>query len=175
MILDDLYRPHTPEETQGLVEEGLLTADVAGRLDPSRPCGIWWGNRVRNSAPTVPELDEVGGRRYRKRRKTVPRPRTEWIAVPIDLIGSGLEREIVDLARAAIKDNVRPSSAGGRSWEVAGLVLCTSCGRRIHPYTTRAVGTDRLYCYYQCNNGRGCDARSRVRAGKLEAEVWQSV
>jgi DNA invertase Pin-like site-specific DNA recombinase len=169
MILDDLYRPHTPEEIQGLVQEGLLTAGVAGRLDPSRPYGIWWGNTVRNNARTVAELDEVGGRRYRKRRKTVPRPRTEWIAVPIDLTGSGLEREIVDLARAAIKDNVRPSSAGGRSWEVVGFVFCTACGRRLHPHTTKGGRTNRLYYYYQCDNREGCGARPRIQAGKVRS------
>lgn len=175
MILDDLYMPHTSEEIQGVVQEGLLTADVAGRLNPSRPYGIWWGNKVRDSLRTVSEPAEEGGRRYRKRRKTVPRPRAEWIAVPIDLTDSGLEREVVELARAAIKDNVRPSSAGGRAWEVAGLVFCTSCGRKIHPHTTKGGSTDRLYYYYQCDNREGCSARPRVRAGKLEADVWQAV
>jgi hypothetical protein len=175
MILDDLYRPHTPEEIEGLVEEGLLTANVAERLDLSRPYGVWWGNAVRDCVRTVSEPDAAGGRRYRKRRKTVPRPRTEWIAVPIDLTGSGLERETVDLARAAIRYNVRPSSAGGRSWEVAGFVFCTSCGRRIHPHTTKGGSTDRLYYYYQCDNRGGCGALPRIRAGKLEVEVWQAV
>ncbi len=175
MILDDLYKPHTPEEIQGLVVEGRLTADVAGRLDPSRPYGVWWANTVRDSVRTVSESDEAGGRRYRKRRKTVPRPRAEWIAVPIDLTSSGLEREIVDLARSTIKDNVRPSSAGGRFWEVAGLVFCTCCGRKIHTHTTRSKGPDRLYYYYQCDNREGCEAHPRLRAGKLEADVWQVV
>ncbi|MDP9439462.1 MAG: recombinase family protein [Actinomycetota bacterium] len=175
MILEDLYKPHTPEEIRELVQEELLTADVAGRLDPSRPYGVWWANTVRDSVRTVSESDEAGGRRYRKRRKTVPRPRTEWIAVPIDLTGSGLDREIVDLARSTIKDNVRPSSAGGRVWEVAGLVFCTCCGRKIHTHTTRSKDTDRLYYYYQCDNREGCDARPRLRAGDLEADVWQVV
>lgn len=175
MILEDLYRPHAPEEIQGLVEEGLLTADVAGKLDTSRPYGIWWGNAVRDSVRTVSEPGPGGGRRYRKRRKTVPRPRAEWIAVPVDLTGSGLEREAVDLARTAIKDNVRPSSAGGRSWEIVGLVFCASCGRKIHPHTTKGGSTDRLYYYYQCDNRGGCDALPRIRAGHLEAEVWQTV
>ncbi len=175
MLLDDLYKPHAPDEIRGLVREGLLTADVAGRLDPSRPYGVWWANTVRDSTRTVSEPDEAGGRRYRKRRKTVPRPRMEWIAVPIDLTGSGLEREIVDLARATIKDNVRPSSAGGRFWEVAGLVFCTSCGRKIHTHTTRSKGTDRLYYYYQCDNREGCEAHPRLRAKKLEADVWHVI
>ena len=173
MILDDLYRPHTPQEIQGLVEEGLLAAGVAGKLDASRSYGIWWSNKVRDSVRTVSEPDAAGGRLYRKRRKTVPRPRAEWIAVPIDLTGSGLEREIVDLARAAIKDNVRSSSAGGRSWEVAGLVFCTSCGRRIHRHTTKSRGAS--YHYYQCDNRGDCDALPRIQAEHLEAEVWQAV
>jgi site-specific DNA recombinase len=175
MILDDLYRPHTPEEIQRLVEEGLLPEDVAGRLDRFRPYGVWWGNTVRDSARTVSESDEVGGRRYRKRRKIVPRPRAEWLAVPVDLTGSGLKRETVDLARAAIKDNVRPSAAGGRSWEVVGLVFCTSCSRKMHPHTTKGGTTSRLYYYYQCDNREGCGTRPRLQAGKLEAEVWQAV
>jgi hypothetical protein len=54
-------------------------------------------------------------------------------------------------------------------------VLCTSCGRKIHTHTTRGKGTDRLYYYYQCDNREGCDARPRLRAGKLEADVWQVV
>ena len=175
MILDDLYRPHTLEEIQGLVQEGLLAADVAGKLDLSRPYGIWWGNTVRALSRTVSEPDEINGRRYRKRRKTIPRPRTEWIAAPVDLTGSGLDRKIVDLARSAIKDNVRPSSAGGRAWEVVGLVSCIPCGRRIHPHTTKSGSTDRIYYYYQCDNREGCCVRPRVRAEKLEAKVWQAV
>ena len=176
MILDDLYRPHTPRESQGLVREGLLMADVAGHLDPSRPYGIWWSNKVRNSVRMISEWTEAGGKRYRKRRKTVPRPRAEWIAVPVDLTGSGLEREIVDLARYAIKDNVRPSSAGGRAWEVVGLVFCTFCGRKLHPHTTKGGrSSGRLYYYYQCDNREACGARPRLRAGKLETDVWQAV
>lgn len=176
IVLDDLYRPHMPDEVEALVAEGLLAAAVAGGLGPAREYGVWWANTVRDSARTVSEPDGVGGRRYRRRRKTVPRPRAEWIAVPVDITGSGLERGVVDLARAAIRDNVRPSSAGGRSWELAGLVHCTSCGRRMHPHTTRdGRGTGRVYHYYQCDNRVGCSARPRLRASDIEGEVWQAV
>ena len=54
-------------------------------------------------------------------------------------------------------------------------MFCTSCGRKIHPHTTKGGSTDRLYYYYQCDNREGCSARPRVRAGKLEADVWQAV
>ena len=59
--------------------------------------------------------------------------------------------EWVDEARAAIKDNVRPSRADGRIWELKGLLLCPY-GCRMVPYNSRRGG--KRYHYYACGRYR---------------------
>jgi site-specific DNA recombinase len=40
-VLDDAYKPHTREEIESLVAEGLMSVDVAAALDPHKSYGIW--------------------------------------------------------------------------------------------------------------------------------------
>ena len=71
-------------------------------------------------------VTDGNGRQYKKRVKYTPRPREEWIAVPVP--DSGVPREVVEVARASIKDNHAPSNAGRRFWELsAGLAYCGPC------------------------------------------------
>ena len=63
-------------------------------------------------------------RRYRRKRTAVLKPRDEWIGVPVP--DAGIPREVVDAARARIKDNkpcLRRAGAFGSfpaaSWCVA--------------------------------------------------------
>lgn len=93
---------------------------------------------------------------------------------------SGLQRELVDAARAAIKDNRPPSPSGHRSWELSGLLRCSQCGHTMTGKTTsggRSRG--RLYFYYRCSshfrNNNGCDHIKQHRAEKIEARVWEYV
>jgi site-specific DNA recombinase len=123
-ILDDVYRPHTYAEV-----EPLVSPDVAARLDPDKLYGIWWFNRERVKTRQVSEPTE-NGRRYRTDVISAPKPKEEWIAVPVP--ASGIPREVVDGARAAIRNNQAPSKAGRRSWDLSGGVLhCGVCGNRM--------------------------------------------
>ena len=121
-VLDDVYKPHSPEEVAELV-----SPEVAARLDRGRHYGIWWFNRERWRRTKVSEPSPTGeGRVYRSRVVSVPRPREEWIAVPVP--DSGIPRETVEGARHIVANNRPCSSGGDRFWELSGGVLrCSEC------------------------------------------------
>ncbi len=170
MILNDVYRPHAFAEI-----EALLSGEVAARLDPEKSYGIWWFNRRRTTSKTVAESG-LAGREYRKRQKTVEKPREEWIAVPVP--DSGVPRAWVNTARAAIKDNRPTSSAGDRCWELSGgVIYCGGCGRRMAANRVLQPRTKKPAHYYRCPTrqqyGRGaCLQSTHYRADKVEPEVW---
>jgi site-specific DNA recombinase len=123
LILDDAYKPHTHEEVGRLV-----APEVAAKLDPDELYGIWYYNVTRRKTRQVAELAADGSRTYVKRSKTTVRPADEWIAVPV--VDSGIPRELVDVARDAIKHNRRPASRKHRFWELAeGITRCGGCGK----------------------------------------------
>ena len=111
IALEDVYRPHGYDEL-----EGIVSANVLAGLDPEKPYGIYWFGKRRTSYKP--------GRG--KSRVVEMTPRESWIAVPVDLTGSGLDRVVVDRARAAVKDNRSPSkrseTGSGRS------PACSSAG-----------------------------------------------
>ena len=124
MIEDDVYRPHSFEEVGTLV-----APEVVARLNPSLSYGLWWFNRKRTVRRQVAEYGPEG-RIYRNKVKTMQKPMSEWIAVPVP--DSGVPREVVDRARAAIRDNRPSSSSKWRFWELSGgLMRCGGCGRRM--------------------------------------------
>ncbi|MDP8938736.1 MAG: recombinase family protein [Actinomycetota bacterium] len=174
IIKDDVYKPHTHSEMVG-----LLSPEVAAGLDPERCYGVWWFNRRRVTQKQVVRKAEMDGRRtYRKVTKFAQRPPEEWIAVPVP--DAGVPREIVESARAAIKDNSRPSAAGERSWELSGGVLrCGICGcsMRVRSAWNKKGGTRRYY--YTCGKSNtdktACHHRKNHRALDLEGEVWVHV
>ncbi len=175
MILEDAYRPHAYEEIAVLV-----SPEVAAQLDPERRYGVWWFNRRRTTHKTVAEAGRSGaGREYKKRQKTVEKPKAEWIAVPVP--DSGVPREWVDAAREAIKDNVRTSSAGDRFWELSGGVLyCGGCGARMVANRVRQPRTKKPAHYYRCPTRQqygkeACPEGRHLRADKVEPEVWGCV
>jgi site-specific DNA recombinase len=171
-ILDDVYKPHTFEEV-----EALVSPEVAARLDPEQLYGLWWYNRLRVQTRQVSEPSE-NGRRYRREARFTEKPRDEWIAVPVPY--AGIPREVVDAARAAIKDNRRPSSAGRRFWELSGGVLrCSICGHSMATRSIRANAGKFFHHYYYCRNHRNnrngapaCTNRKNLRALDLEGRVW---
>ena len=117
------------------------------------------------------------GREYRYRTKRVPRPNSEWIAVPVP--DAGVPRDIVERARETIKDNRRPSSAGHRYWQLSGRILyCGVCGRSMTPRTVRGgANRPKLYCYYAClpKDRAACSNRKKLRAQDTESLVWETV
>jgi site-specific DNA recombinase len=176
MILDDVYKPHAPEEIGSIVAEGAMSPEVAASLDPSRSYGVWWYNRRRYVRTRRKRPDGS----YYWKKNVQARPRRDWIAVPVP--DSGVPREHVDAAREAIKDNRRREPAAKyRYWELAGIFVCGVCGCRMSK--TRRVkghGYEGYYHYYFCptrtNKGQdACPQQRGFRAEPLEAEVWELV
>jgi hypothetical protein len=77
LVLNDIYKPHTHAEIAELV-----SPDVAATLDKQESYGVWWFNRERIVRRRIVEHGE-NGREYRYSTKRVPRPNSEWIAVPV--------------------------------------------------------------------------------------------
>jgi site-specific DNA recombinase len=170
-ILDDVYKPHAFEEIANLV-----TPEVAARLDPDRRYGIWWFNRERWTSKQVSEASG-SGRAYRRKVKTVPKPKEEWIAVPVP--ASGVPREVVDAARETVLRNSANSNGGDRFWELSGGSLrCAACGRRMRTCVTRKK-LNKRYFYYACSKRRedrdACPNRKSYRAEALEDAVRRAV
>jgi DNA invertase Pin-like site-specific DNA recombinase len=148
IILNDIYRPHTRQELESLVEAGNLSAEVLADLDPDKVYGIAWYNRHRVE-PT--ENDQ---------HITTERPREEHIAVPVDITDARLDADLVAAAREAIQANVRPSNAGRRPWELKGFAYCR-CGSRLTAHTVTS------------RRGRKCQDAKFHRAEALEQQVRQ--
>src|SRR5215217_4605619 len=174
-ILDDVYRPHTYEETAKLV-----SVEVAAKLDPDERYGVSWYNRHRITRKQIAE-DGPEGRHYRHVTKTTEKDRSEWIAVPVP--DSGIPCEWVDAARETIRNNKKPSSAGRRYWELSGGVfLCGGCGSRMLAETAWAsrASAAKKYFYYKCPKYRrggleACPNKTDYRAEKVEPLVWEYV
>jgi site-specific DNA recombinase len=171
IVGDDVYRPHAVGEL-----EGLVSPEVAARLDSKQVYGVFWFNTKRRTETQVAEAG-LNGRSYRRQVKTVTKPREEWIAVPVP--DAGIPRELVDAARTTIRANARTSSAGERFWELSGgIVRCGLCGRRMSPSTTKKGG--KTYHYYRCDkrwqgNAVACSHEKHHRADRLEQIVWDFV
>src|SRR5918997_1446772 len=174
-IGDDVYRPPTFEEVKAMV-----APEVAARLDTDRSYGLWWYNRLGHKVRQVSE-PSADGRRYRKTHEWYQKPKEEWITVPVP--DSGIPREIVEAARAAIEGNRVPARAGRRFWELTGSIArCGECGWTMcatHSTTTKR-GRTYAYDYYRCSNRdrhglKACANSHKPRADKLEREVWAFV
>jgi site-specific DNA recombinase len=178
-ILDDAYRPHSREEIAEFVAKGQMSAEVASRLDQKKRYGIWWFNRRRTK--TYQEaVNRPDGKHYKKRAKITQRPEEEWIAVPVP--DSGIPREWVDLAREAIKDNVKFSQKNNRPWELSGgLAHCAECGWALSTHTVRKPNTKYVNYYYRCSRVqvhyayKVCTNNKHQRADRLEPMVWNYV
>jgi Recombinase zinc beta ribbon domain len=156
-----------------------MAAEVASRLDPQKRYGMWWFNRRRTKtyqeAVSGPE-----GKRYKRRVKITPRPDQEWIAVPVP--DSGVPREWVDLAREAIKDNVKLSQNNNRPWELSGgIARCAECGWAMRAHSVRSGKSKHVNHYYHCSRvnveyaQKTCPNRKSHRADRVEPLVWDYV
>jgi site-specific DNA recombinase len=165
IVLSDLYRPHTREQLEALVEDGNLSPEVYATLDP--PCGIQWYNRHKSEVVH----DQKGEHHVKKER-----PRSEWIAVPVE--DAGISPAWVDAAREKIINNVRPSNAGRRVWMLKGHAYC-ACGSSLKPFTVKPR-EHKLHFYYICEKQRrhgagACPHAKYYAAGDLEERVVQFV
>ena len=170
LVMSDVYKPHTYEETTELV-----SAEVVTTLNPAREYGIRWWNCSARKTRQVSESDGNGGRRYRKQSSAIRRDSKEWIAVPIVAY---LPRSLVEQARATMATHRSPQRKHlTRGWELRGLVRCGHCGVSMGTHTTR--NGERLYHYYRCycrgDYKRGSCRQENIRAEKLETVVWEFV
>jgi len=158
-VRDDVYRSHGFEEIEAMVPPG-----VADTLDPEGVYGVSWSGRKRSKFASSRS----------KKRIVYETPREEWTAVPVPLDGSGLERAIVDRARARIKDNRSPAKVGDRFWELSSILFCGCCGRRLSAYQ-RAKRRGGYLHYYRCRPSSTVDAcpnRKSHPAEVLESHAW---
>jgi site-specific DNA recombinase len=151
---------------------------VAVRLESEQLYGIWWYNRLRVRTRQVSEPSE-NGRRYRREARFTVKPKEEWVAVPVPY--AGIPREVVDAARAAIKDNRVPSKARRRFWELSGGILrCAECVHTTANHSVRANSGTHYYHYYYCRNHHKhgdaeCTHRKNHRALDTEGRVWDLI
>ena len=174
-LTNDIYRAHNRDELEALVQRGHLSRDVLDRLDPEARYGVhWYGTRK------VETFKDRENGAIRKRTRYSARPESEHIAIPI--VDPGIDPALVDAAREAVKDNVRPSRANDRTWELSGGVMfCAGCGRRMGNSTRshyKVSGERVLQFYYRCPRGAradGCDNNRNLRADHTDTLVWDAI
>ena len=165
-IKDDVYKPYSHSDVRALVRP-----EVAERLDKAATYGIYWYNKQRVKTIKTTVSDGMGGKRQKRRHVSTALPRSEWIAIPVP--DAGIPLEVVEAARVGIKDNVRPSKAGGRFWELDGAVRCGICGRAISPKRVKRP-SGHNYDFYLCTytwRNQTCTNGKTFPARKLEARV----
>ena len=172
IVLSDLYRPNTYEDLKELVKAGNLAPEVLFTLSPEKTYGIQWYNRHKSETVYGPE-----GQPYVKRE----RPRSEWIAVPVE--DAGIPAAWVETARERVRhhvrtSNVRPSNAGRRVWPLKGYAQCP-CGSSLRPFTVKPrKGKPHFYyvCDKQRRHGKGaCPYAKYHAAEELEGRVGEFV
>ena len=125
-----MYRPHTYAEVAEMV-----SSEVAARLEEAECYGIFWINRTRTTRKRE-SVPGPTGREYRWRYTVRKNPRDQWVAIPVP--HSGIPREVVDTARAMIKNNRATGKTSRRFWQIpSGAVCCEGCGTRTLHYEER--------------------------------------
>jgi site-specific DNA recombinase len=182
LLLSPLYRPLSAAE---VAQGSLVAPDVAAALDPGGTFGLWAWNKRKTTREKVAEAGPEGVC-YRNRYTVERRDPSEWMHAPVEIGSLGLERAVVDLARAAVEDRRRrkPATGGGRFFELSGGIgRCQECGATLSPRTTRSRnkdGTERTYYYYCCPSRynsppRECASRKSFPARDLEARVFAAL
>ena len=153
LVLNNLYRPLTTEE---VTDASLVSPEVVCSLDSEKLYGLWiWNKRYQR------RWQERGGQ-HRDRYETVPRPRAEWMAVPVLLSGADLSRGHVDAARERISGNKRrpPSTVAGRFWQLSGgIVRCAGCGSVLSA-KVRQRPSNTTDFWYTCRNLNNSGSRA---------------
>ena len=151
IVREDVYLPHTSAELSALAQGGQMSEKVFSNLNPARSYGVYYYGKTKTSYRS----------NHSKRRKAEPVPREQWLAIPIDLTDSSLERGRVERARRAIEHNRVSANVGDRFWELSrGFLYCADCGRAMTSYVRRHPERGTMYPYYRCdprNLPRGVD------------------
>lgn len=98
--------------------------------------------------------------------------------MPIPIASSGILRDLIDAARAAIRDNRPHRSGGHRVYELAGIIRCAGCGNRLSSNRNLAGGKE--YWYYRCpknqrDGSKGCTMNHNYPAEATERKVLHAV
>lgn len=169
IIRDDAYKSHSKAEVASLV-----SPEVASKRTEDYYGIVWYGQRK----TSVEQIAEVGprGKTYRRKQNIRWRPKDEWTAIPVP--SAEIPLSLVEEAREFIRSNRRPSSAGGRVWELSGgLCFCGTCGGRMVPSRQARKKNGEYEEYYRCTvrHKRGkeaCSMGKSIRADKLEPLMW---
>jgi hypothetical protein len=132
----------------------------------------------KNLVLEVLEDEAVAGRYWwGKRRDGAPRPREEWLSIPVTPI---VDAEVYALAQRLRRDrdvHVGAGRAVARPRVLAGLVVCGRCGASCQLETSGKTldGTRYRYCYYSCRtycrSGREACLGVRIATEVLDAAV----
>jgi Recombinase zinc beta ribbon domain len=175
LVLNPLYKPLTRSEVSA---SGMVSPEVASALNPEEVYGLWTWNRNRQRTWRERGEDGAGRDRYEK----APRPKEEWLGVPIPISTANLYIGNVEAARERISGNTRrpPSTMAERFWQLSGgIVFCKECGSVLSPKARRRP-SGKLDAWYLCrrpNNvsPRVCAHRRSYPAYPLEEAVWKAV
>ncbi|HEV2092177.1 MAG TPA: recombinase zinc beta ribbon domain-containing protein, partial [Rubrobacter sp.] len=176
IALSDLYARHTADEVRGMV-----STEVAARLDPETEYGIWHFNTKRTTRSYVSKVGP-NGKEYAERQRTHAKPKEEWIAVPVPLgEDHGVSRATVEVARETMRSRARHYRQTSRVWELAGGVFrCAHCDRMMSFANVKRRNGKRM-AYYRCQGHRrnghkeGCPNARHYRALETEDLVWRFV
>jgi hypothetical protein len=113
IVLSDLYEPHSCEEVRAMV-----SPEVAARLDLDCEYGVWWFNTKRTTRRYVSKMGP-NGKEYVEEQRSRPKPKEEWIAVPVPL-----DEDFIVL---------RPVVEAARMMKSAGIstLVSPACVRRV--------------------------------------------
>jgi site-specific DNA recombinase len=181
---------------QWLVEESLSLRGIAKRLTErgvptARSAAIWQptavGRMIRNPvykgtfyyqrAESVIPSTRLNTDVYRQAKKTGrrPRPKEEWIGIPVPVI---VDETLWEEAQKQLVQNAVYSGRNNKrhKYLLRSLIRCRECGS-----TYSGQASDRRR-YYRCTNkhsaesitGDRCPSRS-VRADPIEEAVWSAV
>jgi site-specific DNA recombinase len=157
----------------------LWSAAVVHRIlsDPAYT-GTAYVNRYAFAPPRRPR--SRGPRTYENTCRR-PRPREEWVAVPVPAIidEPTHQHALAQLRRNSVlsfRNNTR------NDYLLRCLLTCRTCGLAMFGITHHATDRRPQYRYYQCH-GKDCVARDRerrcprrpVKAEELDAAVWGHV
>ena len=128
----------------------------------------------------TPRKSRMTGPRVGERTCRQPRPKAEWIAIPVPaVIDDATRRQAADqLARNSLLSFRRNTR---HHYLLRCLLTCRSCGLAMFGITKEAKGKT-PHAYYQCH-GKDCVARGRehrcpqtpAKVAELDAAVWDHV
>ena len=144
--------------------------------------GEFYANR--RHQVVVPAKRQRTGEPVRMVKRTVDRPREEWILVPVPPLTS---EELWNAANAMLDKNAQMAKRNGRSsYLLTGLIECAEChhsyvGKRKTRHRSKQVTIERKYVCYS-RSGRpsheeqaiNC-TQSMISADRLEEAVWQAL